>query len=84
MKIFGEGWVKSSTDIVIAGLGWVTITGSGSCTVRVRVPRGVDVALRPALLPYESSHSTASFTGSRLLKKSRKAGPAGKAYGWRA
>ena len=65
------------------GSGWVTITGAGRCQVKVTVPHDVEVALRPALLPYEASHSTAKFTGGRLTKKSRKPGDA-PSYGWRA
>lgn len=79
----GGDWKTASTDIVIAGLGWVSVTGPGECTVAVTVPEGVSVVTRPALLPNEASHSTASFTGGRLEKKSRKPGGA-KQYGWRS
>lgn len=83
MEVTGDGWRKSETDIVIAGLGWVSVTGPGRCVVRLTVPKGTNVGLRPSLLPYEASHSTASFSGGRLMKKSRKSG-ANKGYGWRA
>jgi hypothetical protein len=79
-----DSWKKSNNDIVIAGLGWISITGTGECKVSVTVPKGTSVDIRRALLPYEASHSTVSFTGGKLLKKSRKPGSAGKAYGWRA
>lgn len=81
-EIEGDGWKHSISDIVIAGLGWVAITGSGRCKVRVTVPVGTGVTLRPSLLPFEASHSTAKFTGGRIEKKSRKSGS--KTYGWRA
>jgi len=67
-QIVGEGWDKSSHDVVLAGLGWFTITGSGPCTVRVVAPEGVFVALRSPLLPFEAKHSTAKFSGGRILK----------------
>ena len=72
VTVEGEGWRKSPQDIVIAGLGWVSVTGVGSATIKVTVPEGTVVATRPALLPFEASHSTVSFTGGRILKKSRK------------
>jgi hypothetical protein len=81
LTVSGDDWREAQTDIVIAGLGWVSVTGPGSCKVRVRVPEKVSVALRPALLPYEASHSTAKFTGGRFEKKSGK-GKGG--YGWRS
>ena len=70
----GEGWRKAGTDVVIAGLGWISVTGSGNCRIRVRVPQGTKVDIRPALLPFEASRSTASFSGGRVVqKKSKKA-----------
>ena len=69
--------------ICYLGLGWVTITGSGTCQIKVTTPQDVEVGTRAALLPYESSTSTAKFTGSRLNKTSKKKGT-GKSYGWRA
>jgi 30S ribosome assembly GTPase len=37
-------------DIVISGLGWITMRGLHFTTVKVHVPRGVDVHLRRALI----------------------------------
>ena len=67
----------------IEGLGWVAVTGSGHCRVRVTVPTGTNVGLRPSLMPFEAAHSTAKFTGGRISKKSKRPG-AQKGYGWRA
>ena len=33
MQLEGEGWRKSCSDIVIAGLGWVAVTGVGPVKV---------------------------------------------------
>jgi hypothetical protein len=81
--IDGDGWTRSSTDIVIPGLGWIAVTGVGSVKVRVTVPDETEISLRPSLLPFEAQHSTVSFTGSKIVKKSSKPG-ASKSYGWRA
>lgn len=40
---------KAKTDIVISGLGWITIQHPG-VVVAVHAPRGVDVVLRPSLI----------------------------------
>ena len=54
------------------------------CKIKVTVPEGTNVGLRPPLLPYEASHSTAKFTGGRIAKRSKKGGDGSKSYGWRA
>mmetsp|Transcript_15461 Transcript_15461/g.25871 ORF Transcript_15461/g.25871 Transcript_15461/m.25871 type:complete len:949 (-) Transcript_15461:68-2914(-) len=76
-EIDGEGWRKSGGDIVIAGLGWVSVTGVGVARVRITVPEGTTMDLRPALLPYEAPHTTVKFTGGRLARKSSGGGSAG-------
>ena len=40
---------KAKTDIVISGLGWITIQHP-DVVVAVHAPRGVDVVLRPSLI----------------------------------
>ncbi|CAM9752959.1 unnamed protein product [Ectocarpus sp. 13 AM-2016] len=70
--IMGAGWRESAADVVIAGLGWVSVTGAGPVTVRVWAPRGVLVMAREPLLPYESWETTAKFTGGSTVKKGRK------------
>jgi hypothetical protein len=66
----GDGWKKSSEDIVIPGIGWIAITGAGTAKIRVTAPNGTDISTRPSLLPFEAQYSTAKFTGSKILKKS--------------
>lgn len=63
---------QSAADVVIAGLGWVSVTGAGPVTLRVWAPRGVLVMAREPLLPYESWETTAKFTGGATVKKGRK------------
>jgi hypothetical protein len=82
-QVFGEGWKKSSVDVVIAGLGWVAITGAGSCHLKVSVPGNTTVSRRPSLLPFESRSTGVKFTGGRLVKKTVKKGKLGKNMGHR-
>ena len=48
IEVFG-GKEFAKYDIVIPGLGWVSIYGSGFTNVKVTVPKGMDVVKRPAL-----------------------------------
>jgi len=68
-QITGDGWLQSSYDIVIAGLGWIAVTGPGVVKVRVTVPTGTTVSLRPALLPFEAQRTSVRFTGGRLTRR---------------
>lgn len=61
-------------DIVIAGLGWVSITGVGRYKIKISVPVGTSVTIRPALMPFEASHSMAVFTGGKITRRGRKRG----------
>jgi len=81
-EVRGDSWRSAATDLVISGLGWISITGTGPCRIRVTAPHGTSMNQREALLPYEASHSTAKFTGGKILKRSRKQGQS--SYGWRA
>lgn len=64
----GEGWKRACVDIVLSGLGWVSVTGAGSVKIRVWAPKGVGVFTRDALMPFEVRVSGASrYTGSRAI-----------------
>jgi ribosome biogenesis GTPase YqeH len=39
----------ANLDLVVSGLGWFALRGQ-SCEVKVHVPRGVDVSIRPAVI----------------------------------
>ena len=82
--VHGTSWKRSSSDIVMAGLGWISITGTGPCTIRVTVPKGTDVSQRAPVLPFEAKTSSAKFSGGRIVKKSKKQGEGSNSYGWRA
>lgn len=68
----GQSWKESTCDLVVAGLGWVSITGTGKCRIKITAPRDVSVTQRPALLPFEAAYSSATFSGGRIIKKSAK------------
>jgi hypothetical protein len=74
LQIEGHSWGKASKDIVIAGLGWMSITGPGpeSFTVKVTAPHGTTVRMRDPIMPFEARETTATHTGGRFVKKSSK------------
>jgi len=72
IDIEGTGWKEAAADISLTGLGWVSVTGAGTATVRVSVPKGIGVSLRPPLMPYDVWETTAKYTGSRAVRKSTK------------
>ncbi|CAM9856179.1 unnamed protein product, partial [Phaeothamnion confervicola] len=70
--VAGAGWRRAAVDIVLGGLGWVSLTGAGDARIRVTAPRGVMVAAREPLMPFEARETTAKFTGSQVVKKGNK------------
>lgn len=73
-QIPGTSWGKASKDIVIAGLGWMSITGPGpeSFLIKVTAPRGTTVRSRDPIMPFEARETTVVHTGGRFVKKSSK------------
>ena len=72
-EIAGRGWDEAACDLVLPGLGWVAVTGSGSCTVSVDLPQPVRAIRREPLIPSEEGKgargikkSYVKFTGTRL------------------
>ena len=51
VPVSGDSWRRSSVDVAVAGLGWVSVALSGTAKLRVWVPRGVAVTVREALVP---------------------------------
>jgi hypothetical protein len=78
IDVEGVGWKESAADIALTGLGWVSVTGAGTATVKVSVPKGIGVSLRPPLMPFDVWETTARYTGSKAVRKSTK-----KSYGKR-
>lgn len=70
--VSGSGWKQSVEDIVLSGLGWVSVTGAGECRVKVTAPQDMLVMTRPAMMPFEAWDTTSTFTGGRTVKKGKK------------
>ncbi len=68
----GEGWKRASLDVVLSGLGWVSITGPDSVKLRVNAPHGMGVFTRSALMPFEAKAGVSKYSGSRALSKRTK------------
>ncbi len=72
IDIQGEGWKQAAADITLRGLGWVAVTGAGTAKVRIGVPKGIGVTVRPPLMPFDVWEATAKYTGGRAVRKSGK------------
>jgi 30S ribosome assembly GTPase len=70
IDIQGRGWQEAAADITLTGLGWVAVTGAGTAKVRVSVPKGIGVVVRPPLMPFDVWEATAKYTGGRAVRKS--------------
>ena len=68
-ELEGRGWNDAAADIVLPGLGWVAVTGSGDIGVVVEVPRPVRVFTREPLLQTSAKRSSVKFDGSVLRDK---------------
>ena len=74
VDIEGAGWKEAAADITLRGLGWVGVTGAGKAQVKITVPKGVGISVRPPLMPFKKDiwESTAKYTGGRSVRKSGK------------
>lgn len=72
VEIDGAGWKEAAADITLRGLGWVSVTGAGTAQVRISVPKGIGVSVRPPLMPFDVWEATAKYTGGRSVRKTTK------------
>mmetsp|Transcript_32094 Transcript_32094/g.32362 ORF Transcript_32094/g.32362 Transcript_32094/m.32362 type:complete len:91 (+) Transcript_32094:1173-1445(+) len=72
VTIDGAGWKEAAADITLRGLGWVAVTGSGMAKVKITVPKGIGVSVRPPLMPYDVWDVAARYTGGRAVRKQGK------------
>ena len=72
IDIEGRGWKEAAADITLTGLGWVSVTGAGTAKVKISVPKGIGVILRPPLMPFDIQDSTARYTGGRAVRRTTK------------
>jgi len=80
-EVSGSSWRRAARDIVIAGLGWVSITGPGTFRIKVSAPEGTVVSTRDPLMPFEAMSTTVKHSGGRLIQKGK---ASRKGYAWRA
>mmetsp|Transcript_6484 Transcript_6484/g.16017 ORF Transcript_6484/g.16017 Transcript_6484/m.16017 type:complete len:762 (+) Transcript_6484:241-2526(+) len=73
IEIDGAGWKEAAADITLTGLGWVAVTGSGRVKLRIGVPKGIGVSVRPPLMPYDIWEVAAKYTGAKAIRKPSKA-----------
>lgn len=72
LDIEGAGWKEAAADLTLTGLGWVAVTGAGSVKVKVSVPKGIGIAVRPPLMPFDIWEVAAKYTGTKAVRKSGK------------
>eukprot|EP00181_Compsopogon_caeruleus_P002023 CAMPEP_0184687484 /NCGR_PEP_ID=MMETSP0312-20130426/26552_1 /TAXON_ID=31354 /ORGANISM="Compsopogon coeruleus, Strain SAG 36.94" /LENGTH=588 /DNA_ID=CAMNT_0027143681 /DNA_START=26 /DNA_END=1792 /DNA_ORIENTATION=+ len=70
-RVSGVGWKKAAVDIVLSGLGWISVTGVGDISVRVTSPNVVGVFQRPPLMPFEIEKGASRFTGGSFVNPRR-------------
>jgi hypothetical protein len=72
VEIDGSGWKQAAADISLRGLGWVAVTGAGMARVRITVPKGIGVSVRPPLMPFDVWEVASRYTGGRAVRKVKK------------
>lgn len=72
IEIEGAGWKEAAADITLTGLGWVAVTGAGRAKIRISVPPGIGVSVRPPLMPFDIWEVAAKYTGGRAVRKASK------------
>ena len=72
VEVEGTGWKEAAADITLRGLGWVAVTGAGSAKIKISVPKGVGVSVRPPLMPFDIWEAAARYTGGRAVRRGGK------------
>ncbi|CAJ1909641.1 unnamed protein product [Cylindrotheca closterium] len=76
--IEGSGWKEAAADITLTGLGWVAVTGAGTAKIKLSVPKGIGVSVRPPLMPFDVWEVASKYTGGRATRKIGKKSKSGK------
>lgn len=69
LDIQGDGWKEASADIALTGLGWVAVSGVGTVKVKVSVPKGIGVSVRPPLMPFDIWDVASKYTGTKAVRR---------------
>jgi hypothetical protein len=56
---------SSSWDVVFDGIGWISLTGSGEVSLKIRSATS-GILVREPLLPYEASRTQQKFVGKTI------------------
>ncbi len=72
IEIEGSGWKEAAADISLTGLGWVAVTGAGKANLRISVPKGIGISVRPPLMPYDIWEVAAKYTGAKAVRRPTK------------
>jgi hypothetical protein len=72
LNIQGMGWKEAAADISLTGLGWVAVTGPGDAKIKISVPKGIGVLVRPPLMPFDVWEVASKYTGGRAVRKTSK------------
>jgi len=81
-SVNGKGWSEACGDIVLPGVGFVSITGVGKGTFSVHVPEGIDTYVRPeSLMPYEAKWTGVKAKSPGVYQVGAKTRTASKKHG---
>jgi hypothetical protein len=72
IEIDGAGWKEAAADITLTGLGWIAVTGAGMARLRISVPKGIGISVRPPLMPHDIWEVAAKYTGAKAVRKPTK------------
>lgn len=72
IEIDGTGWKEAAADITLTGLGWIAVTGAGMAKLRISVPKGIGISVRPPLMPFDIWEVAAKYTGTKAVRKTTK------------
>ena len=69
-----EGFEKANFDIVIEGLGWVSVQGKGFANFLLHIPRNVNFHIRESpLQPFEANtKGLKTFTGNPVNSRTKR------------
>jgi len=72
IDIDGAGWKEAAADITLTGLGWIAVTGAGKAKLRISVPRGIGISVRPPLMPFDIWEVASKYTGAKAVRSVKK------------
>lgn len=71
VEIDCAGKEKASKDIVVHGLGWISVTGYGKCTFAVKMCKSVGLNVREPIMPYEAKPELVQYTKGHTINSEK-------------